>query len=143
MKVFHTSPDVITKIDNSPLRTFADCLFFSDDVYQMAACETITYSLEIDEDMIIRTWQLDDAEIISEVAELFQCDLELAESILDASESEWDLENCDGEKSWALQALRGKCAKKMGYEACEDEDEQGTVYIIPMFNRESDLKIEA
>lgn len=143
MKVFHTSPTVITKIDNSPMRTFADCLFFSDDIYQMSACDTITYSLEIDEDMIIRVSQLDDSEIIKEVAELFDCDLDLAELLLDASESEWDLDNCDGDKSWSLQALRGKCAKKMGYEACEDEDEQGTVYIIPMLGRESDLKLES
>ena len=143
MKVFHTSPELITKIDNSPLRVFGDCLFFSDDIYEMSSCETVTYSLEIDEDMIVRASQLDDAEIIEEVSELFDCDLELAESLLDASESEWDWENCDGDKSWTLQALRGKCAKKMGYEACEDEDEQGTVYIVSMLNRESELKMEA
>jgi len=29
----------------------------------------------------------------------------------------------------------------MGFDGCEDEDEQGTVYIIPMLGREDELKL--
>ena len=36
----------------------------------------------------------------------------------------------------------GECAKKMGFDGCKDEDEQGTVYIIPMFGREEILVLE-
>ena len=65
----------------------------------------------------------------------------MAEGLLDASVSEWDLGSCDGEGSWWLQGKRGECAVKMGFDGCEDIDEQGTVYIVPMTGRESELKL--
>lgn len=40
-----------------------------------------------------------------------------------------------------LQGKRGECAVKMGYDGCEDVDEQGTVYIVPMFGREKELTL--
>lgn len=90
----------------------------------------------------VRASQLHDEAIIAEIAEYFSCDLEIAESLLDASESEWNQDfECDGEGSWWLQGKRGECAVKMGFDGCEDEDEQGTVYIIPMRGRERDLKL--
>ena len=106
----------------------------------MSAASTLVYRLEIDESAIVSASQLYDEVIVSEIAELFDCDEDTAESLLDGSESEWN-HDCDAEKSWKLQGLRGECAKKMGYEACEDEDEQGTVYIVPMTSREADLQL--
>lgn len=138
MKIFHTSPSEIKAINSYGIA--GDCLFFSDDVYQMSAAATLTYTLEIDEDSIISASQLHDETIIAEIAEYFGCDEELAESLLDASENEWSQDfECDADMSWWLQGKRGQCAKAMGYEACKDEDEQGTVYIVPMTGRESEL----
>lgn len=135
--MYHTSPVGITSINNYGIAQ--DCLFFSDDVYQMS--EACTYIYEADFDCV-RASQLSNEEIIAEIAEYFDCDLELAESLLDASESEWNQDfDCDGEDSWWLQGKRGECAVKMGYDGCEDEDEQGTVYIVPMLGRESELKL--
>ena len=72
--------------------------------------------------------------MISEIADYFDCDLELAESLLDASESEGSQDfDCDGDASWWSQGKLGECAVKMGYDCCEDLDEQSAVYIVPRF----------
>jgi hypothetical protein len=90
----------------------------------------------------IRASQLYDEAIVSEIAEYFGCSTELAESLLDASESEWGQNfECDGEGSLWLQGKRGQCAVKMGYDGCKDMDEQGVVYIVPMSGRESELRL--
>lgn len=72
---------------------------------------------------------------------MFEVDEEAAEELLDGSTNEWDLENVTAELSWLLQGKRGECAVKMGYDGCEDEDEQGTVYIVPMQGRENELTL--
>ena len=134
--MYHTSPVEITSINKDGIAQ--DCLFFSDDVYQMSGASIFVYEAEFD---CIRASQLDDEEIAEEIAEKFNVDIELARELLDASESEWSLECCDAELSWWLQGKRGEAAVKMGFDGCEDEDEQGTVYIIPMFGREAELAI--
>lgn len=137
---FHTSPVEIKKINS--LGLFGENLFFSEDVYTMTASDTVyVYSIEIDEDDIIAARELHDKDIIIEIAELFECEEEEAEFLLDGRANEWSMENCDAEKSWTLQKLRGDCAKKMGCKACEDEDEQGTVLIVPMLGRETELTL--
>ena len=135
--MFHTSPNKELKINKNGIAQ--DCLFFSDEVYKMS--EASIYTFEADFNCVMAS-ELHDDEIINQIAEYFNCDLELAESLLDASESEWSQEfDCDGEDSWWLQGKRGECAVKMGYDGCEDEDEQGTVYVVPMFGRESELTL--
>jgi len=135
--MFHTSPNKITEINN--LGIAGDCLFFSDNVYVMTEAESV-YVYEADFDCI-RVWQLHDEEIIEEIADNFGCSIETAEGLLDGSECEWEQESCDADMSWWLQGKRGECAKKMGFDGCEDEDEQGTVYIIPMSGRENELNL--
>ena len=133
--MFHTSPSKEININNSGIA--GDCLFFSDDVYQMSAASVYVFEAEFN---CVSVGELQDDAVIARVAEYFNCDLELAESLLDASKSEWDQEfECEGEDSWWLQGMRGACAVKMGYDGCADEDEQGVVYIVPMTGRESDL----
>ncbi len=138
--MFHTNPNKISSGSINKHGIASDCLFFSDDIYFMSAkgpCHV--YEAEFN---CVPASQLSDEEIIKEIAEYFGCEHELAESLLDASENEWSQEfDCDGEDSWWLQGKRGECAVKMGYDGCEDEDEQGTVYIIPMAGRESELKL--
>lgn len=139
--MFHTSPDKIESglINNNGIA--GSCLFFSDDVYVMTASDSY-YVYEADFDCV-RASQLHDDEIIADIARYFDVDESTAESLLDGTQSEWCLDDfdCEGEDSWWLQGKRGECAVKMGYDGCEDEDEQGTVYIIPMLGREDELKL--
>lgn len=150
MKLFHTSPKEITKIDR--FGNFEDCLFFSSRVYQMAIGEVITYSIDAENMDFVEAWKLSDDEISAEIAKKIASrnfedeDLELAEELLDTSKNLWEvgfdigLDSEDiAEIDWFIQAKRGQCAKKMGFDGCLDEDEQGAVYIIPMLGRESIL----
>lgn len=138
--MYHTSP---TEIKNGTINCHGvagDCLFFSDDIYVMTASDTyFVYEADFN---CVRASQLYDEAIVNDIAKYFGCDVELAESLLDGSENEWDQDfQCDGEDSWWLQGKRGQCAVKMGYDGCQDGDEQGVVYIIPMTGRESELKL--
>ncbi|EMI6047496.1 hypothetical protein [Acinetobacter baumannii] len=137
MKLFHTSPNKIEKV--SKFGNFNDCLFFSTNVYEMSACETIVYSIDAENMSFIDACELHDDEIIAEIAERFDIDEDTAESLLDGSDSVWNHEFADAENDWFIQAKRGECAKKMGFDGCKDHDEQGVVYIIPMLDRESIL----
>ena len=133
--MFHTSPTEIVKGSINKYGVAGSCLFFSDDIYRMSNKSVFVYRADFN---CIPASELYDEEIVLEIAEFFSVDEEIAESLLDGSENEYD-HGADGEDSWWLQGKRGECAVKMGHDGCEDEDEQGTVYIIPMFNRESEL----
>ena len=133
MELIHTSPNKIEKINCDGL--FFDCLFFSIDEYGMGDYKFV-YSIKIDEDKVINVGQLYDEEILQDIMNVIECDEDEAEKLLD------DRQQADnGDDSWWLQAKQGECAKKMGYEVCRSIDEQGTVYIIPMLGRESELNL--
>lgn len=136
--MFHTSP---SKIESGSINKFGiagSCLFFSDDVYVMTASKNVfVYEADFN---CVRASQLHDEEIIAQIANYFDVDLDTAEGLLDGSENEWD-HGADADGSWWLQGKRGECAVKMGFDGCEDRDEQGTVYIVPMLGRESELKL--
>lgn len=135
--MYHTSPTEITEGMINNYGVAGSCLFFSDGVYQMSAASVFVYEADFN---CVRASQLYDEEIVNEIAEYFDCDNEIAESLLDGSENEWEY-GADADGSWWLQGKRGECAVKMGFDGCEDEDEQGTVYIIPMIGREAELKL--
>ncbi len=137
MKLFHTSPKEIAKI--SRFGAFDDCLFFSAEPYSMSIGEVITYSIDAENMNFVNACDLSDDEVVAEIADRFDIDADLAESLLDGSDSVWNHEFADAENDWYIQAKRGECAKKMGFDGCLDEDEQGGVYIVPMFGRESIL----
>ena len=133
--MYHTSPN---KIETGMIHghgVAGDCLFFSDDVYRMSHASIYVYEADFN---CVKASQLHDSDIISEIAVYFDVDLDVAESLLDGSENEWN-HGSDAEGSWWLQGKRGECALKMGYDGCADRDEQGTVYIIPMTGREEEL----
>ncbi|TMP20639.1 hypothetical protein [Pseudoalteromonas ruthenica] len=136
--MYHTSPNKIEDGMINQLGVAGSCLFFSDNVYVMTASDTV-YVYEADFDCI-RASQLHDEEIIEQIAAYFDVDAEIAEGLLDGSVSNWDYRS-DSDSSWWLQGKRGECAVKMGYDGCEDEDEQGAVYIVPMLGRESELTL--
>lgn len=136
--ITHTSPELITKITSNGGCTESDVLFFSLNDYQMSVGNVYVYDMQIDESKIISVSQLYCENVVAEVAALFSCDEDDAESILDSTKNEWDFDS-DAEKSWRLQGLRARAAKNMGYIAVEDTDENGVVYIICMTDLESKL----
>jgi len=135
MLLTHTSPVEITKIEKHGL--FADCLFFSVDEYAMGQVEAV-YNLEVAESAIIEASQLDSAEIVADITMALDCTEDEAFEMMTGSIEAQDITG-DCEDGWYIQAKQGEAAKLMGYEACESQDEQGAVYIVPMFGREKDL----
>ena len=135
MQIIHTSPVEIKEITKTGL--FDDCLFFSADEYAMGKVAA-TYTLEINEDKIVDVSDLYNEDVINNIVEALDVTEEEAQSLLDGSATAYDFGK-DGEDDWWIQAKQGECAKLMGYEACEAQDEQGAVYIVPMLNRINDL----
>ena len=133
MVVYHTSPDPITQIKKAGL--FNDCLFFADEPYYMTqAASPVVYELEIDDSKVIAAGDLHDEEIIAQIADVLEVSDDAAERMLDGRDNAFE-HGGSGEDDWWIQALQGECATKMGYDACEAFDEQGTVYIIPMLGK--------
>lgn len=138
--MFHTSCELITPGSINKFGVAGSCLFFSDNVYYMSSASheaKIVYEAEFD---CINASQLYDELIIELIADKFNVDKKRAEGLLDASEL-WFDHSSDDEAGWWLQGMRGECAVKMGFDGCKDRDEQGTVYIVPMFGRESELTL--
>lgn len=141
VKIYHTSPEKITEIHENGL--FGDVFFWALKPYCIGGCEQI-YKLELDDSEIIDVSQLYDDEIIKKISKKANVDLETAEKFLNGSLNEWDYfddefryNNPDfdlADFSWQLQKFRGYVARKMGFIACKDVDEQGDVYIIKMNN---------
>ena len=147
MKIFHTSPKKISRIEKTEL--FDDVLFFSDSLYYMNTESRFVYSLEIEESELLdvssvfyddNSDKIDD--IIADLAEYADVDFETAQDLLDETQSIVDYTN-DCEDLWYIQKLQAQIAKKMGYKGAIAEDEQGTVYIIPCSDKFGDLKLES
>jgi hypothetical protein len=137
MKLFHTSPEKIEKIHENGM--FGDCLFFSSEPYYMTMSKKpVVYSIDLDDNDVVSVRDLFDEEIVSRIAEVMEIDEEDAERVLDGRDTAFD-HGHDGEMDWWVQGTQGECAKKMGFSAVESQDEQGTVWIVPMFGREKDL----
>ena len=136
--MYHTSPNLILDgtIHNAGIA--GSCIFFSDDVYYMSEQSIFVYEAEFN---CVGVGELYDPDIISEIQHTFNVCVDIAERLLDGSDNEWNHEITDGELSWWLQGKRGECAVIMGFDGCEDIDEQGTVYIIPMIGREGELSL--
>ena len=140
MKVTHTSPSKITKITKHG--QFDDCLFFSTDEYSMTSKgDLYVYSLELAADKIIEVGELYNEDVIANIVSALDVDEDAAERMLDGRDNAFN-HGLEGSDDWWIQAKQGECAKLMGYEAVEAQDEQGTVYIVPMSNRENDLVLE-
>ncbi len=140
IKIYHTSPEEIKEIREDGL--FGDVFFWAPEPYFMAPTVKAIYEIELDDNEIIKAHQLYDHEIIEKISERANVDLEIAESFLNGSINEfkyfddeftYNNPNFDiGDFSWFLQKCRGYAARKMGFIACKDADEQGTVYLIRM-----------
>jgi len=150
MKLYHTSPELITNINSSYDNEFQGALFFSSTPYFMSGASKIVYEIEIAEDQILEVCDLEyNQEIIDEIKDRFNVlfDIEIddddAYDYLLEDLSVWntisDSDNC-ADFDWFIQGIQAKAAKKENYVAVEAEDEQGTVFIINMINKESLLK---
>ena len=154
MKVIHTIQNEISKISKFG-ELFGDILFFSSDRYVMTQGDVYTYSFDLDEEKIINVSELYSQAKIKEIIEDLEdfelnqeLDEELAEKLLDSRVLILDLANSNcfdytqySEYEWEIQKKQGECAKLMGYDACSATDEQGQVYMVPMFGRESELNL--
>lgn len=141
MELFHTSPNAITAINASG--RFGEFLFFSAHVYTMSAGEVVTYSIEIDENDIIRAMSIfyheDAAKLDGLVAEFcarFDVDTDAAEEIISERDQ---LDSTDSDDLWDAQNFTARAAKILGYRGVEVSDEQGSAYMIDMMGRESEL----
>ena len=143
MRVYHTSPKEIENINTDGM--FNDCLFFSETPYSMSISEVMTYALDINDTIEVSSFfYQDDCEklndIVSEIMNYFNTDNETAQNLLDSTIESWELSD-DAEASFYIQAMQGRAGKELGYDGACSEDEQGAVYIIPMFGREKDLEL--
>ena len=139
VELYHTSPEKIAEIHENGL--YSDVFFWALKPYWVGGCEEI-YKIELNESEIIDVSELHDGEIIEKIAKRVKVDFETAENFLTGSINEWNYfddefrySNPDfdlADFSWFLQKCRGYAARKMGFTACKDQDEQGDVFIIRM-----------
>ncbi|GAF78318.1 unnamed protein product [marine sediment metagenome] len=154
IRVYHTGTDKISKIDDSG--TFGSTLFFADEEYKMTASPDYhVYSTEIDPDNVLTPNSLFyDHEVLEfqndfdHVISTLGVDKETAEQLLEGSVEVFDGIDMDtpldlGEASWFIQQKQSEIANKLGYDAAELMDEQGTAWAIPMKGREKDLVWES
>lgn len=153
MELFHTSPESISKINRSGL--FDSFLCFSSDVYVMTAGDYVVYGIDQDESQIIEAGSMFYQEgsyetllpIVMKVMKRFGVTEEEAIELLDETSSVYDIEGLaerheiSSEDLWWRQLQTAICAKMLGYQGCLMTDEQGGVYFIDMFGRESELQI--
>jgi hypothetical protein len=150
MKLYHTSPEAITNITSSYDNEFQGALFFSSTPYFMSGASKFVYQIDISEDQVLEVCDLDyNQDIIDEIKERFNVFFDIDIDDDDAYDylledlSVWDTmsgrEEC-ADFDWFIQGMQAKAAKKENYVAVEAEDEQGTVFIINMINKESLLK---
>ena len=135
--IYHTSHSEIKEIHNKGM--FGDVLFFSNDVYEMAEANFV-YSVDDDKLSFIEPCQIDNEETIQEVMAYAEVDEDTAFDLLTGDVDAYDI--CDdyeyaADLSWKIQYFQAQAAKRMGFDGCKARDEQGTVYIIPMFGREN------
>lgn len=141
--IYHTSPKRITSIDK--YGTFGDVLFFASKPYVMTAQDQyVTYAITTGN--TINVSQLYDEKlspIINDIVNYLdeKIDIPTAESLLDGSVGAYEVLSGEeaGDLGWYIQMKQGEAAKLLGYDAAIGEDEQGSVYIVPMLGRESEL----
>ena len=151
MELFHTSPNKIEKITKSG--RYGRFLCFSANIYEMSACGTVAYKIEVADESVIAASDLFYVEnstvilsgLIADVCEIAHVDSDTAMELIDGSESIWDMDsniaNEDkAEIDWDIQHISAKAAKLLGYRGVSVRDEQGTCYMIDMLGFENELQ---
>ena len=71
--------------------------------------------------------------------ELLNIDEDDVCAVLRGKSTVWDF-NEDADDDWKVQQIQAELAKRLGYDGCERDDEQGRVVAMCMFGREYILK---
>lgn len=135
--IYHTSHSKIENIHNKGL--FGDVLFFSNEVYEMADANFV-YAVDTEELSFIEPCQIDDETTTQEVMAYAKVDEDTAFDLLTGDVDAYDIcDDCEdaADLSWKIQYFQAQAAKRMGFDGCKSRDEQGAVYMIPMFCREN------
>ena len=135
--IYHTSHSEIKEIHNKGL--FGDVLFFSNNVYEMADANFV-YSVDAEELSFIEPCQIDDEVTTQEVMAYAKVGENTAFDLLTGGVDAYEVcDDCEdaADLSWKIQYFQAQAAKRMGFDGCKSQDEQGAVYMIPMFGRES------
>lgn len=145
VKLYHTSPDASIPVHAHGL--LGSFLCFASRPYVMtAASECYVYSIEIEESEFIearalfhheRASELDG--LVAEFAARFGLQTDDAEDII-AERAQ--LDSGDADELWHVQHVTCRAAKYLGFSGVVGRDEQGTVYMIDMLGRESELRRE-
>lgn len=131
MKLYHTSPSLITEIHDKG--NFGSFLFFSSNVYYMSqSSDSVVYECDTEDKDVIEASQLfyhEDYEklagVVAHVMSVCDVDEEEAQSLL-SQESRVD----DAENDWWVQSQTAECARILGFVGVSMRDEQGTCYML-------------
>jgi len=149
MIITHASAEKIEKVVVS-YGTQKGCLFFAAEgnTYNLAGACKYQYSLDVNNTIETHRFfyehESNDSVVRSVMREMMielnldERDFDLAESLLDDSANIFDYfsEEEAGEANWMIQQYQGILADRLGYDAAEAEDEQGTVYIAYCVDRD-------
>ena len=137
--MYHVSNREITPGTINSWGIAGECLFFSNNKYSVSGGnEAWVYEADFD---CVLAFDLDDQESIAEIMNWFDVDEDDAIEMLTGENASDYVEDATAEDEWWLQGIRGEAARNMGFDGCQDRDENGTVYIVPMKNRESQLTL--
>ena len=150
MIIQHNSATKIEKVESFFGDDLLGCLCFASEGhgYNLANSVKYSYTIEVDEEKILHmpsVWYRHNSDELNNDAEEIVCDVmqalcvdrDRALNLLDGTDR--DVENgtdysgfCAG---WYVQQSMGLLANALGYDAAEDHDEQGAVYIAYCVDR--------
>lgn len=138
MQLFHTSPSLISSVTANG--RFGERLFFAQDKYYRLADSKFVYSIELEENRVVRRSSLfyrSDCDLlqsfVSALADRYSFSVDTIEGLLDGSISAYDVESSDaGELDWDFQIHAAEAAELLGFSAVELRDEHGTSFLVNM-----------
>ena len=148
MELFHTSPVKIEAINSDGL--FGEFLCCASRPYFMTVvANPVVYKIDLDESEVIeaiRFFYHEDAAklqpLVERIMRIAGCDEGTAEDLLSGVQALADVaENCDYEQEFEIQRLQGLAGKTLGFRAVQTVDEQGTMWLVNMAGRESEMHV--
>lgn len=151
MIIQHNSATKIEKVKSYFSDDLLGCLCFGAEghQYNLAGNVKYSYTIEIDEGNILdisRVWNKHNSDslpaeaesVISDVQDAFGVDRDRVLNFLDGSDTDTECgtDYSGMSASWYVQQSMGLLAHSLGYDAAEDRDEQGTVYVVYCVDRE-------
>ena len=145
MIIQHNSATKIEKVESYFGDDLRGCLCFASEGhgYNLANSVKYSYTIDINEDNILdmsSVWRRHDSDdlsidaesVIEDVMDHKECDRDTALNYLDGSDADHD--------GWFVQQSMGLLAEALGYDAAEDRDEQGCVYVVNCVNKKLEEK---